>query len=400
MRLDNNQQAFLALVRFGLWESDAQLSKYGKIDYMEVYRLAEEQSVVGIVAAGLEHVTDVKVPQGELLHFVGSTLQLERRNKAMNTFIAKLIEKLRRSDIYALLLKGQGIAQCYERPLWRSSGDVDLLLSDENYTKAERLLSPLASQIDEEISYAKHKALTIHETYGTIDQGRMDGWIVELHGLLRSGLWRKVDRVLDRVQYDILCGGNVRSWLNGNTQVFMPRADEDVVFVFSHILGHFFKEGIGLRQICDWCRLLWIYRDNIDESLLKRRLCSMGAMTEWKTFAYLAVNTLGAPKHAIPFYEKSKRWQRQSEKVLSFIVETGNFGHNRDYSYQKKNSFIVYKTISLWKHIKDYFKHSLIFPVDSLKVMTKRICYGVKMVIKQLMKRQRNGGTGSELRCS
>ena len=90
---------------------------------------------------------------------------------------------------------------------------MDLFLSDANYTKAEKLFSPLASSIDDEISYAKHKALTIDE------------WTVELHGSLRSGLWRSLDRVLDEVQYDVFCGGNVRSWLNGKTQVFMPRAD-------------------------------------------------------------------------------------------------------------------------------------------------------------------------------
>lgn len=30
----------------------------------------------------------------------------------MNKFVGQLIEKLRKEDIYALLVKGQGIAQC------------------------------------------------------------------------------------------------------------------------------------------------------------------------------------------------------------------------------------------------------------------------------------------------
>ena len=52
MKLNNNQQAFLELVRAGLWEKDACLLQYGNIDFQEVYRLAQEQSVVGLVAAG------------------------------------------------------------------------------------------------------------------------------------------------------------------------------------------------------------------------------------------------------------------------------------------------------------------------------------------------------------
>lgn len=57
---------------------------------------------------------------------------IEQRNKGMNIFISELIDKLQKEDIYAILVKGQGIAQCYEKPLWRSSGDIDLLLSDSN----------------------------------------------------------------------------------------------------------------------------------------------------------------------------------------------------------------------------------------------------------------------------
>lgn len=49
----NNQKAFLALVRSGLWEAEAQILPFGKVDYKEVARFAEEQSVVGLVTAGL-----------------------------------------------------------------------------------------------------------------------------------------------------------------------------------------------------------------------------------------------------------------------------------------------------------------------------------------------------------
>ena len=150
MKFDNNKQAFFALVQAGLWEHDVRLSQFKEIDIKEIYRLAEEQSVVGLVAAGIEHVVDMKVPQEDALTFVGTALQLEQRNAAMNEFVANLVEKLRKADIYAILVKGQGVAQCYERPLWRAPGDVDLLLSNDNYEKAKSYLSPLVSFVDDE----------------------------------------------------------------------------------------------------------------------------------------------------------------------------------------------------------------------------------------------------------
>lgn len=158
----------------------------------------------------------------------------------------------------------------------------------------------------------------------------IDPWVVELHGTLRSRLWWRIDKELDEVQRDVFYGGKVRSWMNGHTQVFLPNADEDVVFVFSHILQHFYKEGIGLRQICDWCRLLWTYRETIDRKLLEKRLRMMGVMTEWKSFAALVVDYLGMPVEAIPYYSDSRKWSRKARKIMTFIFETGNFGHNRD----------------------------------------------------------------------
>ena len=122
-----NTKAFFELVRAGLWENEVRLSNYKNIDFAEVYRLAEEQSVIGMVAAGIDHVVDVKVPQVWALQFAGQTIQLEQRNKAMNQFIADLIAKMREADIYTLLVKGQGIAQCYERPLWRTSQRLIML---------------------------------------------------------------------------------------------------------------------------------------------------------------------------------------------------------------------------------------------------------------------------------
>lgn len=195
MQLNNNQIIFFELVKAGLWEKEVWLSQFDNIDYEEVYRLAVEQSVVGLVAAGIEHVTDVKIPQNVALSFVGDTLQLEQQNKAMNGFVAQLIEKLRKEDVYTILVKGQGIAQCYERPLWRASGDVDLLLSDINYEKAKNVLLPLAIDVEQEYESFKHIGMTMK-----------GGYVVELHGTMHSRLSKRVDRGNDEAQKDVFYG--------------------------------------------------------------------------------------------------------------------------------------------------------------------------------------------------
>ena len=87
LKLSSNHKAFIVLVRAGLWNQTTELKKFGGLDYDTILQLADEQSVVGLVTAGLELVRDVKVPQEVLLQFIGSTLQVEQRNKEMNAFI-------------------------------------------------------------------------------------------------------------------------------------------------------------------------------------------------------------------------------------------------------------------------------------------------------------------------
>ncbi len=347
-------EALLALLRAGLWEKEARLSTLEGLDFEEVYRLAEYQSVTGLVAAGIEHLSGVKVPQGVVLQFVSTTLQLECRNRAMNEYLQTLITKLRKAEVYALLLKGQGIAQCYDKPLWRACGDIDLFLSDDNYKKAKQILSPLATSIEPEEVYKKHLGLVL------------DDWLVELHGNLYSSLSRRVERTLDDIYQDIFYKGEVRSWNNGGTQVFMMSKENDVLYVFTHILQHYFHGGIGLRQICDWCRMLWTFRDTLNCRLLKSRIRKMGLMTEWKAFAYFAVKELGMSEEAMPFYENDTRWKNKSAQIKDYIIETGNFG-NRDLSYVRESSYLSRKIQSLRHTIGETLLHFRTFPLDSIR---------------------------------
>lgn len=352
------QQAFFALLQAGLWPTENNNNNVGAkgVDWGRVYRLAEEQSVIGLIAAGIDFLLPSdRPPQEIVLQFIGETLQSEQRNKAMNTFVAFLIQKMRVSEIYALLVKGQGLAQCYKNPVWRSSGDIDLFLSDENYEKAKAFLMPLASKVEAEAHFKKHLGLII------------DGWLVELHGSLRSGLSNRVDRVLDEIRDDTFYGGNVRSWNNNGVQIFMLAPENNAIYVFSHILDHFYKGGIGLRQICDWCRLMWTYRDTLNHDLLESRIRKAGLMNEWKAFGAVAVDWLGMPAEAMPFYSSYARWSEKAEKIKDFVMEVGNFGHNRDMSYYENKPFIVRKAISFKQRVSDLCRHARIFPVNSLR---------------------------------
>ncbi len=379
---DNTIEAFFELLRAGLWSND-NLNfdlDFDGVKWEKVYKLAQEQSVQGIILQGIEwlknhndnpnHNLNINIPQVLLLQWIGEVQMIEQRNKEMNAFIASLIEKVRAADIYTLLVKGQGIAQCYDKPFGRVCGDVDLLLSKHNYEKAKKFLLPKGVLTEPEEAAKKHLAMQIEQ------------WTVELHGTLHVGLSTRVDRMLDNVQYDIFhreevqsvtldVNDNLNETTKGykNVQVFLPAANEDVVYVFAHILQHFYKGGIGLRQICDWCRLLYTYRDTLDLELLERRIRQAGLLDEWRAFGAFAVKYLGMPIEAIPLLNNNlySKLKKKADRICEFIMEVGNFGHNRDSSYFQKHSYFVQKSISAWRRVKDLCRHATIFPVNSVR---------------------------------
>ena len=399
--LSNNQKVFFELLRTGLWGDlkfkveSLKLKDFQSLDWNEVYQLAREQSVQGLVLQGIEWFKnhnlnvletsgtseraradlDLNIPQILLLQWIGEVQVIEQQNMEMNAFVAELIEKLRENDADALLVKGQGVAQCYEKPLWRACGDVDIFLSDENYEKAKAFLNPLASSVEKEYVCEKHLGMTIN------------GWVVELHGSLRVGLPNKINRVLDDIKTDTFNRGNMRLWMNGQTEVFLLGKENDIVYVFVHFLNHFYKEGVGLRQICDWCRLMWMYRNEIDVKKIEERIKRMGLVSEWKAFGALAIEYLGFPKDSMPLLDvRSKkedvRWRKKVDRIMEFILKSGNMGHNRDMSHFSKYPYLIRKCVSMGRRIGDLINHARIFPLDSLRFFPRIMWNGLRSAVR------------------
>lgn len=390
MSKENIITAFFALLRAGLWEDAVlPLTAYGlpesgdEVDWSKVLNLAEEQSVVGLIAAGIERFLDKPsgtaerkvhsvplVPKPMALQFIGRTVQLEQKNQAMNYFIGVTVEKMREEGIYTVLVKGQGVTQCYERPLWRSCGDVDFFLDDENYERAKAFLKPLATSVEKEYVREKHLGMTI------------DSWVVELHEQLYSGLSTRIDRELEKVQCETFVDGNVRVWKDGGTDVPLLALENDVFYVFTHILQHFYKGGIGLRQICDWCRLLYTYRESLDVGLLESRIKRAGLMSEWKAFYNLASRYLGMPDFGSGLTVHDSRFDKKTDRIMDFILKSGNMGHNRDMSHFDNKPYLTRKCVSMRRRIGDLINHARIFPLDSLRFFPNIMFNGVRSAMR------------------
>lgn len=368
-RHKSSVNAFWALVRAGLWGKEAHLESCEGIDWQEVYGLASEQSVLGLVLSGLE-LSNLKPSQALLLRWIGDVQAIERQNKAMNSFIRTLFCKLHENGVDSVLIKGQGVAQCYERPLWRSPGDVDLLLNKENYLKGKEYIEKLTNARAKEYDFSKEYRTTISD------------WTVELHGSLRSGLSKEFNRGVDVVQDNICNLHQVRFWEIEGISIPLPETNNDILLVFTHFIKHFYKGELGIRQICDWCRLLWKYRDSIDVTLLDKYIGRMGLRAQWRGFAAFAVDYLGMPPEAMPFYYSNNKWSKKADKISSFVLDAGNFGKNIDRSYYAKYPLLIRKIISMWKRVVSLLHHATIFPWHTFLFMPHVIYTGIKATIE------------------
>mgnify|MGYP003318012204 CR=1 FL=1 len=170
--------------------------------------------------------------------------------------------------------------------LWYNG--LEHYLCSGNYEKGIAFLERGSESSSKEYDFNKEYSTTI------------DGWSFELHGSLRCGLSAALNRGVDAIQEDICDKRNFRFWDNDGKKIPLPEENDDVLLIFTHFIKHFYKGELGIRQICDWCRLLWYYRESIDRSLLEKRLKQMGIQAQWNGFGAFSVDYLGMPKEAMP----------------------------------------------------------------------------------------------------
>ncbi len=364
------ESLFFALLRSGLWGGAPVLlrSEADVEDWRKVYRLSMEQTVVGLVTDGAAACPAGFVPKAVSLKLMSSLVATERLNAAIDAAVVRFVSILESGGVQPVLVKGQAVAQCYIRPEGRMSGDVDLVISPAQYEDAKAIITPIADSVAAEGKDKMH----FGAMFGDVE--------LELHGTVRTSLGKKINDVLDSAQAGLFTEGGCRSWDCGGTPVRIPSIDFDALFIFTHLLQHFFCGGLGLRQLCDWARVLHTHRGKIDLPLLQERLRLMGLESEWKTFVLFLVRYLGLPEEEAPLYDGS--FAGKADKLWGYIERVGNFGKNRLTRDRSRDPYIIRKIGSLLINSRDFVHHLSIFPLDSLLFFWQYFRTGVRAVAK------------------
>ena len=368
--VNSSRGLFFLLLRESLWGNEK--STYSGIsshDIRDSIAIAKPQSVLGLVAnvilsdSTLSEKLSVQ-ENAKLRHFVMSNLST---SQMLNKKLLAIVQELRKHGIDPVLLKGQGISKYYPIPELRQCGDIDIYVEQENFEKACDVIGAMSTPEDHQgdIPSLKHYHTRIGHAF------------IEIHRYTDVYWPKRYDRVYQEIS-DAGMHSDPVPLDFGGVPVLSPSVDFNVFFIFNHFWHHFIADGVGLRQMCDWVRLLHVNHGKINLDYLSDVLCKMKLMKEWQVFGYIAVNTLGLPADEMPFYDP--KYKKVAEKVLELIMLEGNFGKENMKGYKRPKGYVAGKWYSFKKRFGRNFRVLRIFPKESMRHMAKVIFVGLAVM--------------------
>ncbi len=363
---------FFPLLKSGLWGTAPVCPSAGDLPpdmWKSVLRIAGEQTVTGLIADGADGCPPHYVPMQAAARLMSLTLAIEKRNSVTDARADHLAGLFAEAGIPVVMIKGQAVARDYIRPERRMPGDIDLVVRPADYEAAKAVLTPLATHLDKEEPVRMHFGAML----GDLE--------VEIHGSIHTGLGRKVNEVLDEAQEALFSPDGHRLQDGRADAIWIPSVDFDALFVFVHLLQHFYYGGLGLRQLCDWARVLHTGKGSIDTALLTSRLERMGIVSEWKAFTAFLVKYLGLPVEDAVAYDPES--EAKADRLWKFIRRVGNFGRNRGRRDRSRDPMLIRKTESLFLNSVDFMNHFTIFPLDSGRFFFEYIRTGLRNAIRE-----------------
>lgn len=301
-----NTEIFFKLLRNALWHQDETLPRELSPQVSSfILQMAKEQTISGLIIDALIR-NDVRIEQKAVFESVGILEQIKETNRQLNKELLQFANLMKQSQVEYVVVKGQTVAALYLEPLLRMPGDIDFLVSD--YRSSSKVIADAwniefpESLIDKEVAF-NHNGVTY-----------------ELHTVLTqfgSYRHRKVWRALMNTTPSII--------KIEDAEVLTVQPMVNAIYLFVHLFFHFIREGVGLRQLCDWAMLLRHYQNEIDSKQLENVLNSLGMTNAFKAFGCLLVDKLGLQSFPLKLTEKDRRY---TEKLLNDILKSGNFGHN------------------------------------------------------------------------
>lgn len=311
------REALLSLLRSGLWGSDPDdgfsCFPLSVAEWDNVFRLARQQTVTGLVFHGLQHLPDVLLPSEALLmRWAAETDAIERRNKKMNAVLKDIVAEFHKRELNPILQKGQGTARFYINPLLRECGDIDFYFNNRQAWEAALDLmrsrgAALKKQGDGSVVYRWRGVEVEHHQR-----------LFDLYNPFKQSIVSRVEQQKGYSRFALPAAP-------GGESVTVPSPFLELLLHNLHILKHSLGRGIGLRQLCDMARACYLLHGEINPGEMKA-VCRKLGIGRWCLLLHaFLTQKLGLPESCLPYPETAST----AQPLADIVWRGGNFGrHN------------------------------------------------------------------------
>ena len=242
--MERQYAIFFDFLRFCIGSAKEIPSSLKEADWMELYRIAQKQCLVGILFDGIQKLplAEVRMSKDLLLQWMVQCQMIEKSNVRLNDAAVQVSEWFRKKGFRTCILKGQGNALLYPNGLHRTPGDIDIWVEggDKRVISFVRSISPHEKACYHHIEFPSYKGVEVEVHY------RPSFLLCFWHN-------RKLQKYYERVKEEQF---SHRVMLGEQGEIAIPTMEFNLIFQLTHIYAHLMNEGIGLRQLLDYYYVL------------------------------------------------------------------------------------------------------------------------------------------------
>ena len=317
--MDSTQEQLLALLRSALWGKHPKTSFFKNVSWEDVIHLADVETVKGLLLDGISLLPKELMPDEDtIMDLAGRQNKIVQHNQVHRETIVQIDQALKANNITAVFMKGQITALRYPKPLHRQPGDIDFVVSKDDFAKTLDVLDTIG-KVDRNI---------VHEHHGI---AWVNGVTVEPHYKVHNYQRPSTDKAMQEMLAEVFPDQLIEVDIDGHKVHAFPPTFESV-FLISHMVNHVYEEGLGLRQVIDYAMFLDKCADNIDWLQHDEFLYRMRMQRAFRIFTCICAEYLGLhlPSQVKPFSYQEKQWTR---KMIEGIMIVGNFGRGKYVSH-------------------------------------------------------------------
>ena len=309
-------QLYFSFIKGTLKQDLQRLPEWDTIDWNRFCSFSQQQAVLGVVFEGIERINP-NIPRELLLQWLALSEQIKQRNILMNRRAVEVTKVFAEAGFRSCILKGQGNNLQYPNPYVRNSGDIDIWIDAprKEITAFVKSRCPEAEDGEHHILFPIFKDVVVEAHY-TPCNSNVPKYNKHMQGFFRT---YADEQFTNQVRLP-----------DSKGIVYIPTPEFNVIYQLSHIMSHFFVEGIGLRQFVDYYYVLKHFDKKTDVS---STLKETGMLKFARGVMWVEKECLGLEEQ----YLITEPDEKIGKLILQEMLEGGNFGrHDQRYSFRKR----------------------------------------------------------------